>query len=74
MVVGLRHWYAHHRLPSSRALLDKVSDSGVITTDEAELIWQEYVSLQLLGGCCSRWGGSMPPRSVPCCCAMSAVV
>ena len=50
VVVGLRHWYARHRLPSGRALLDKVSDSGVITTDEAELIWQEYVSLQLLMG------------------------
>ena len=50
VVVGLRHWYARHRLPSSRALLDKVSDSGCITADEAELIWQEYVSLQLLMG------------------------
>lgn len=50
VVVGLRHWYARHRLPSSRALLDKVSDSGLLCIDQAELIWQEYVSLQVFMG------------------------
>ena len=48
VVVGLRHWYARHRTSSSRALLDSVMASGCLSAAEAEAIWQEYVSLQVL--------------------------
>ena len=50
VVVGLRHWYARHRTTSARALLDKVIATNCLTPAEAEPIWQEYVSLQLLMG------------------------
>jgi len=50
IVVGLRHWYARHRTTSGRALLDKVIATGCLSPQEAEPIWQEYVSLQLLMG------------------------
>lgn len=50
VVVGLRHWYARHRTTSGRALLDKVIATGCLSPQEAEPIWQEYVSLQLLMG------------------------
>jgi len=50
VVVGLRHWYARHRVASGRALLDKVIAADVVTRIEADAIWQEYVSLQLLMG------------------------
>lgn len=50
VVVGLRHWYAHHRTASGRELLDRVVASGCLSASEAEPIWQEYVSRQLLLG------------------------
>ena len=50
VVVGLRHWYARHRLPCGMALLDKLVEDGTITSSTAELIWQKYVSLQVLMG------------------------
>ena len=48
VVVGLRHWYARHRTASGRTLLDNVIVSGCLSAPEAESIWQEYVSLQVL--------------------------
>jgi adsorption protein B len=48
VVVGLRHWYARHRTVSDRALLDSVLASGCLSACEAESLWQEYVSLQVL--------------------------
>lgn len=50
VVVGLRHWYARHRTLSARELLDKAVLGGFMTADEAEKIWQEYVSMQVLMG------------------------
>ncbi|MDB5742404.1 MAG: ral secretory system protein E-like protein [Polaromonas sp.] len=50
VVVGLRYWYARHRQPSASALLDKVFSEGDLTIAEAEVLWQEYVSLQVLMG------------------------
>jgi adsorption protein B len=50
VVVGLRHWYARQRTLSARALLDKVIATGCLTPAEAEPLWREYVSLQLLMG------------------------
>lgn len=50
VVVGLRHAYARQRTLSARFLLDKVLAVGRLTPAEAALIWQEYVSLQLLMG------------------------
>ena len=50
VVVGLRHWYARRRNTSGRALLDRVVASGVLSEDESNAIWQEYVSVQLLLG------------------------
>lgn len=50
VVVGLRHWYARQRTLSARALLDKVIAAGSLTPAEAEPLWREYVSLQLLMG------------------------
>jgi adsorption protein B len=48
VVVGLRHWYARHRTVSGRILLDSVMANGCLSVSEAESIWQEYVSLQVL--------------------------
>ncbi len=50
VVVGLRHWYARHRVASGRALLDKVIATDCLSTEKGDAIWQEYVSLQLLMG------------------------
>ncbi|MCJ7799861.1 MAG: glycosyl transferase family protein, partial [Polaromonas sp.] len=50
VVVGLRHWYARHRTPSGRALLDRVVASRCLSAADAESIWQEFVSRQVLLG------------------------
>jgi adsorption protein B len=50
VVVGLRHWYARQRTLSARVLLDKLIAADSLTPAEAEALWQEYVSLQLLMG------------------------
>lgn len=50
VVVGLRHWYARHRVTSGRVLLDKVIAADLLTKAEGDAIWLEYVSLQLLMG------------------------
>ena len=50
VVVGLRHWYARHPTTSERALLDKVVATGLLTKAEADAIWLDYVSVQLLLG------------------------
>ena len=50
VVVGLRHWYARQRTLSARVLLDKLIAADSLTMAQAEPIWQEYVSLQLLMG------------------------
>ena len=50
VVVGLRHWYARHRVTSGRVLLDKVIAADLLTKAEGDAIWLEYVSLQVLMG------------------------
>ncbi|MDB5868351.1 MAG: nfrB [Polaromonas sp.] len=50
VVVGLRHWYARRRTTSARGLLDKVVASGALDEAQAETIWREFVSMQLLMG------------------------
>ena len=51
VVVGLRYWYARQRTTTfARALLDRVLATGCLTEAEADAIWLEYVSVQLLLG------------------------
>ena len=50
VVVGLRHWYARHRTASDRNILDSAIANGLVCASDAEQIWREYVSLQLLMG------------------------
>lgn len=50
VVVGLRHWYARHRTASGRALLERVVASSCLSAADAEPLWQEYVSRQVLLG------------------------
>ena len=50
VVVGLRYWYARQRTTPARVLLDKVVATGGLTEAEADAMWLEYVSVQLLMG------------------------
>lgn len=50
VVIGLRHWYARLRTISARALLDQAMAAGDLTEIQADAVWREYVSTQLLLG------------------------
>jgi adsorption protein B len=47
VTVGLRHWYAR-RQSDPRRLLDEAIVAGRVSADRAEIVWQEYVSRQVL--------------------------
>jgi len=48
VTIGLRKWYARNKSSDPRQVLDDTLSSGKIASNQAEEIWQFYVSRQLL--------------------------
>ena len=48
VTVGLRHWYARRPTEDARQALDAAVSAGRVTAVQAEGMWTEYVSRQLL--------------------------
>ena len=48
--VGLRYWYADQKIAAERAQLDSYLQQDTLTSTEATLIWDEFVSKQLFLG------------------------
>jgi adsorption protein B len=48
VTVAVRHWYARGKSATPRALIDRAVQTNQITAGEAEALWQQYVSRQVL--------------------------
>jgi adsorption protein B len=48
VTVGLRHWYVRRQREDARQALDEAVAAGRLPSGEAEGLWQEYVSRQVL--------------------------
>jgi bacteriophage N4 adsorption protein B len=48
VTVGLRHWHARRRTDDARQALNAAVAAGQLTAAGAEMLWQDYVSRQVL--------------------------
>jgi adsorption protein B len=48
VTVAVRQWYTREKSDTPRALLDRAVHDNQITAGEAEALWQQYVSRQVL--------------------------
>ena len=48
VTVAVREWYAREKSATPRALIDRAVQAKQITAGEAEALWQQYVSRQVL--------------------------
>ena len=48
VTVGLRHWHAHRHVEAARETLDDAVAAGRVTASDADRLWREYVSRQVL--------------------------
>ena len=48
VTVAVRQWYARGKSATPRALIDQAVDAKQLTAGEAEALWQQYVSRQVL--------------------------
>lgn len=48
VVTGLRYWYARHRNPDERGMVQAAVTRGWLTQQQAEEIWQTFVPRQIL--------------------------